>query len=212
MNDIRYVLTSAGIELADKAIESIAKGTCKHFDLDRVIAEISLDNVTSWKKIIKVINHNETHPPKVHCEECRKGFIYTLNRSVMNDMRKAGVFITTPLLLPKALTYCPNCGATPNTLNKIISKLSEEDQGWLFVVLYDFAVYTLQRRINPDDFNPSELWPSIQFNPYLTEPQKAVMLETQTIAKHRFITPSTFDEYQGQIQTEIDKATKAIPF
>ena len=184
ITDVQYIATACGVTLKDKVIEGIAKKTQNEFDIDWVITELALIETPKSRDIIKAINKAKS-TPKAQCGACKKGFIYSLNRSVFRDMEASDVAINVPIMLPKAMCYCPNCGKTPGSLQKSLSYMNLTMVGWQWVILYDFAIYHLQHSIAPNDFNPTELWPSLEIYPELTQQQMNVMNEIWKYAQSR---------------------------
>lgn len=208
--DVQYIASSMGLNYVDRTIVQIAKKTINEFDLEAAINDLAMYDKPKSQDVINAINSNPIKTETTICMNCKKGWIHVVNRQVLRDQQANGVKINTPLLLPKALAPCPNCGKEPDTLAKRISKMNEEELAWTFVILYEFAVYSLQLTINEDQFNLTLLWPSIEINPRLNEQHRAVIHEIQTIAKHRFVTAEHFPE---MIQNEVTKLTNTqIPF
>lgn len=184
ITDAQYIVTACGANVPEKSIESIAKKTQNEFDVDWVLTELALIEKPTAKDIIRIINKAKP-TPKAHCGACKKGFIYALNRYTFRDMEANDVAITVPILLPKAMCYCPNCGKTPGSLQKSLSYMNPTMVGWQWVILYDFAIYHLQHSIAPNDFNPTELWASLEIFPELTQQQMNVMNEIWQYAQSR---------------------------
>ena len=184
ISDLQYIASSCGLSFPEKTIESIARKTQREFDVDWVLSELALIVTPGAKDIIRVINKAKS-TPKAQCGACKKGFIYSLNRSVFRDMEANDVAINVPIMLPKAMCYCPNCGKTPGSLQKSLSYMNLTMVGWQWVILYDFAIYHLQHSIAPNDFNPTEIWPSLEIYPELTQQQMNVMNEIWKYAQHR---------------------------
>lgn len=184
ISDVQYIASSCGVSFPEKTIESIARKTQREFDVDWVLSELALIVTPGTKDIIRVINKAKS-TPKAHCGACKKGFIYSLNRSVFQDMEANDVAIQSPIMIPKAMCYCPNCGKTPGSLQKSLSYMNLTMVGWQWVTLYDFAIYHLQHSIAPNDFNPTEIWPSLEIYPELTQQQMNVMNEIWQYAQSR---------------------------
>lgn len=184
ISDVQYIASSCGVSFPEKTIESIARKTQNEFDLEWVIGELALKEPLKPEDIIRVINKAKP-TPKAHCGKCKKGFIYSLNRSVFREMQDNDVAIQYPIMLPKAMCYCPNCGKTPGSLQKSLSYMNLTMVGWQWVTLYDFAIYHLQHSIAPNDFNPTEIWPSLEIYPELTQQQMNVMNEIWQYAQSR---------------------------
>ena len=94
----------------------------------------------------------------------------------MRMMNDAGVTINYPIMIPKATAHCPNCGTSKiKTAEMINEHYRPEEQGWMWVILYDFAVYHLNKKIPPNIFDPAMYWKEINIYPELNEKQVWIM-------------------------------------
>jgi len=182
--DVQYIATACGIELKDKAVEGIARKTQNEFDPEWVITELALIDKPEGKDIIKIINKAKPLP-KAHCGKCKQGFIYSLNRTMLRDMMNHEVTIETPIMLPKSMAYCPNCGLKTGNYQTSINKMNTNEIGWAWVILYEFATYHLQQSTTPHEFNPNELWASIEIYPELNQQQIKIMNSIWEYAQNR---------------------------
>lgn len=200
--DVQYIATASGMSLPEKTIESIARKTQNEFDVEWVIGELALKEILKPGDIIRVINKAKP-TPKAHCGKCKNGMIYTLNRAVYRDMVANDVAILFPVMLPKSMCYCPNCGKTPERLQQRINSSDNDETGWIYVILLDFATYHLH--IHPDIFDPTEIW-NIQISPELSREQIKMVEAIREIADSRF--PSL--DPQQIINNAVNTATKTM--
>lgn len=205
ISDAQYIVNAvnaAGADVPEKSIESIAMKTQNDFDLDWVLTELALIERPGAKDIIRIINKAKPIP-KAHCGKCKNGMIYTLNRPVYRDMVANDVAIQSPVMLPKSMCYCPNCGKNPGRMQEIINAATFEEIGWIYVILMDFATYHLH--VNPDTFNPEELW-GLQIYPELNQHQIMIIDAVRDIAGNRFPTL----EPQQIIKHAVNSALKTV--
>lgn len=205
ISDAQYIVNAvnaAGADVPEKSITSIARKTQNDFDLDWVLTELALIERPGAKDIIRIINKAKP-TPKAHCGKCKNGFIYSLNRAVYRDMVANDVAILLPVMLPKSMCYCPNCGKTPERLQQRINSSDTDETGWIYVILMDFATYHLH--IHPDIFDPTEIW-NIQISPELSREQIKMVEAIREIADSRF--PSL--DPQQIINNAVNTATKTM--
>lgn len=202
IKDVQHIATACGVTLKDKVVEGIAKKTQNEFDIDWVITELALIETPESKDIIKAINKAKP-TPKAHCGKCKNGMIYTLNKATYRDMSQNDVSILFPVMLPKSMCYCPNCGKTPERLQQRINSSDTDETGWIYVILLDFATYHLH--IHPDIFDPTEIW-NIQISPELSREQIKMVEAIREIADSRF--PSL--DPQQIINNAVNAATKTM--
>lgn len=200
--DVQYIATASGMSLPEKTIESIARRTQNEFDVEWVIGELALKEILKPGDIIRVINKAKP-TPKAHCGKCKNGMIYTLNKAAYRDMIQNDVNIRYPIMLPKSMCYCPNCGKAPESLQQRINSSDTDETGWIYVILLEFATYHLH--IHPDIFDPTEIW-NIQISPELSREQIKVVDAIREIADSRF--PSL--DPQQIINNAVNTATKTM--
>lgn len=202
ISDVQYIAMASGMSLPEKTIESIARKTQNEFDVEWVIGELALKEILKPGDIIRVINKAKP-TPKAHCGKCKNGMIYTLNKAAYRDMSQNDVNIRYPIMLPKAMCYCPNCGKAPERLQQRINSSDTDETGWIYVILLDFATYHLH--IHPDIFDPTEIW-NIQISPELSREQIKMVEAIREIADSRF--PSL--DPQQIINNAVNTATKTM--
>lgn len=202
ISDVQYIAMASGMSLPEKTIESIARKTQNDFDVEWVIGELALKEILKPGDIIRVINKAKP-TPKAHCGKCKNGMIYSLNKAAYRDMLQNDVNIRYPIMLPKAMCYCPNCGKVPESLQQRINSSDNDETGWIYVILLDFATYHLH--IHPDIFDPTEIW-NIQISPELSREQIKMVEAIREIADSRF--PSL--DPQQIINNAVNTATKTM--
>lgn len=174
---VRELADSLGvsINLLDNQIESIAR-QCGDFDAEKVLVALKIiePDKLNARTILAAIRKHQ-HAKKVeYCGYCHDGWIPILETKAWAQMERP-VFTNT-ILVPQAMTPCPNCSMRKGDALKVLESQEPDAQGWSFALLFNFIRYTLGRSdIKPDQFTPSQYWPSLVWEPPLSFAQMELM-------------------------------------
>lgn len=168
---IRNLLSDAKFELSGYDQNRIAEKTKQdsRFDYSAALASI-LKCGAERDAIIEAINSTKM----LYCGYCHDGWIPILETKAWAQMERP-VFTNT-ILVPQAMTPCPNCSMRKGDALKVLESQEPDAQGWSFALLFNFIRYTLGRSdIKPDQFTPSQYWPSLVWDPPISFAQMELM-------------------------------------
>ncbi|NBK26047.1 MAG: hypothetical protein EOM68_29035 [Spirochaetia bacterium] len=111
-----------------------------------------------------------------------------------------------PGCIPQVYVKCPNCGGSQKAIT-LISRMTEEEQAWCWIVLYDFASYHLGQKLLPGEFMTKSFWPDIDIVPAFTAGQRA-LLDSIVMSKFNIYNPN--QQVKKAVQCAVHQAT--VPF
>lgn len=111
-----------------------------------------------------------------------------------------------PGCIPQVYVKCPNCGGSQKAVT-FISRMTEEEQAWCWIVLYDFVSYRLGQKLLPGEFMTKSFWPDIDIVPAFTAGQRA-LLDSIVPSKFNIYNPN--QQLKKAVQGAVYQAT--VPF
>ena len=208
--DVRTIANLLDMQISELQIVAIAKHTPNDFDTQWVVDKLILKNTISAKDIENAI-HKAPRNAK-SCQQCHDQYISGLALTVLKEMAANGINGTFPnvIAIPKALYSCPNCGKNKNSLANTILTMSEEEQAWMYVTLYDYATYHLGQRQAPEQFETTTHWPTISLQPALSKAQASMLSQIYINAQGSEIAPQAHASVRRAVQAM--DAQSSLPF
>jgi hypothetical protein len=177
---IRDILKTTNKYLTDAQVAMVSDKSAQTFNEDAVIADIyATDGKLSPYTLIEIINKH-TEKPRL-CGYCLSACIPVAVRNArdpegheIKPQHQHTVFVA------KAMMPCPNCSPRKDTAQRSIDSMTEDEKAWTWVWLYQHIREILHDRkpseeITPEQFDVAAYYPTLSFQPYLSQTHRDVL-------------------------------------
>ncbi|HNX38822.1 MAG TPA: hypothetical protein PKI15_10730 [Candidatus Cloacimonadota bacterium] len=199
--DVNRIVTAISAQVTEDNITHICVSTPNEFDIDAVIAELSLkDKKITAADVVKTIKSSPPKKPEP-CGKCWTPYgIPLLDKHVHREAQACGRGEYEWLTIPCVYVPCPNCSGT-NRAAVLTERMSTEEATWTWLLLYDYFIHRLQQNTAPEKFNVADYW-QLEITPELTAHQLQIANRIYAASNNRGAVP--------QPQNIINKLTQAV--